>query len=357
MKILILTCSTGGGHNSCAKYILEGAREKGIEADRVDFLSLASEKTSKIVENLYLGSTKGEGKVFKNLYKLGEAYDRTKVTSPVYLANKALSKRLSEYIKENGYNIIICTHLFPSQAVTSLKKKENITLINVATDYHVIPFWDETNPNYFVIPSKLLKDEFISFGFKEETLLPYGIPVSKNLLNYKKLDFKTDKKKVLLTSGSMGFGKIEDIVKDLLEKLDIYLIVICGTNKDLYEKLTKINNPNLLVKGFVNNMNDYIYSSDLILSKPGGLTTTEISVINKPFIHIMPIPGVEDYNAKFFKENKMSLVCNTVDEIVETTRDLLNDHDLQKTLMENQRENINADSVDNLLDFLKEHYK
>ena len=77
LKIVVFTCNTGGGHNSCAKYIAEEFNKSGITSDVVDYMSLASSKASVRAEKLYLASTKGNGKIFKAVYKLGEAYNKT----------------------------------------------------------------------------------------------------------------------------------------------------------------------------------------------------------------------------------------------------------------------------------------
>ena len=96
--------------------------------------------------------------------------------------------------------------------------------------------------------------------------------------------------------GSMGFGNIEKIIDDLLNINNTKIIIVTGTNKELYNKLKKIKNKNLIVFGFAHNINDLIYSSDIVLSKPGGLSSTEIASINKPLIHIFAIPGIETFN-------------------------------------------------------------
>ena len=146
---------------------------------------------------------------------------------------------------------------------------------------------------------------------------------------------------------------MKDIVTSLLEVLDnIFVVIICGSNENLYNELSSINNPNMLVKGFVNNMNDYIYSSDLVLTKPGGLTSTEVAVLNKPMVHIMPIPGVENYNAKFFSIHDLSLVSNSIEEIISNTKKILEDKMLQKEIMTNQRKIINRNASSDLVDFI-----
>ena len=166
MKIVVFTCSTGGGHNACAKYIKEEFNLNGIECDIKDYFELVGDKASNVAEKLYLDSTKGKGSIFGGVYKLGELYSKTNIPSPVYGLNMLVKEKLKKYLKENNYTLAIGTHLFPCLALTKLKKEENINFINVATDYECIPFWEETNPNEFVIPSILLTKPYtIKFGF------------------------------------------------------------------------------------------------------------------------------------------------------------------------------------------------
>lgn len=359
MKILVLSCSTGGGHNACGHYIAKEFNENNITCDFVDYFSILGEHASEKAEKIYVGSTKGNGGIFKSVYKLGELYSKTGIPSPVYGLNKLAKKKILEYIEENKYTMVIAPHIFPAMAVTALKEDgEDIKLINVATDYRLIPFWEETKPDYFVIPHESLKDDFMSRGFKEDTILPFGISVASSFKKVKKdLDLPKDKDIILLTSGSMGFGNVKDIVKELLTNLpEAYLVVICGSNENLYLDLVEIKNPNLCVKGFVNNMNEYMYASTVILTKPGGLSSTEAAIMNKPMVHIMPIPGVENYNANFFAKNGLSLISNSIEEVVLNTKKILEDKKLQEEMIKNQKRVINANSAKDLVHFVKENF-
>ncbi len=355
MKVLVLSCNTGGGHNSCAKYIKEEFNQNGIACDFVDYFSILGDKLSKRVEKLYLKSTHGKGKLFKGVYKLGETYSKVGITSPVYELNKLAKNKIRDYIENNHYDVVICPHLFPSMAVTSLKKDGyDIKLINVATDYTNIPFWNETTPDYFVIPHPSLKEEFTNKGILEEVLLPLGMPISTRFIKSESnLSLNYDKPNILVTSGSMGFGNLKDVVKALLKNIDAYIIVICGNNEKLYRKLSKIKNANLIVKGFVDNMDAYIKSCDVILTKPGGLTSSEVAVLNKPMIHIMPIPGVENYNANFFKKYHLSLVSNTTKEIIDNTKRLLTDDKLKEEMLANQNKVISKTAAADLVKFIE----
>ncbi len=358
MKVLILTCNTGGGHTSCAKYIAEELIMNDIHADVCNYLELVGENIARIIEKLYLDSTKGNGTIFKGVYKIGEIYNKSNIISPVYLLNKMAKEKISNYIKDNGYDLIICTHLFPSMALTEIKKEENVKFINVATDYECIPFWNETNPDTFVIPSAKLTNEFVKKGFSKDIILPIGIPVSTNFrLKHDKIDIPKDKEYIFLTSGSMGFGNMKNLVNEILKEIkDYYLVVICGNNEKLKGILDRIDNPNLIVVGFTKNMSEYMKHSKVVITKPGGLTTSEVVTLHKPLIHMMPIPGVENYNANFFERNGMSLKARNIEEVVTCLKKLLKDEKLQDKMIKKQKELIKENSCELLVNYIKENY-
>lgn len=357
MKVLVLTCNTGGGHNACAKYIKEEFNSKGIECDIKNYMDLAGKHASDIAEKLYLDSTKGNGGVFKEVYKLGELYSKTNLKSPVYGLNKLVKNKLYNYIIDNGYDIVLATHLFPCLALTALKKEHDIKFVNVATDYECIPFWEETDPDLFIIPSELLKERFVIKGIKPEVLLATGIPVASNFKKVNKVSLPEDKCVILIVSGSMGFGNLEKLITNLLKEIDnCYFLVITGNNKKMEESLKKIDNPNLIVKGFTKNINDYMAASSIVITKPGGLTTTEVATLHKPLVHMMPIPGVENYNAKFFSDNKMSIMANNEEEVVAALKKLLNNQELQDEMVNNQKKIINENSALDLVEYIIKNY-
>ncbi len=367
IKILILSCGTGGGHNSAAKAIQENLTENGVQSDFVEYLNIINPNIKNKVNQLYLNSTKGNGNVFKVVYHLGEIYQKTKLKSPVYALNSLNKKRLYQYIKQNQYNYIVTTHLFAAQALTAIKKEHTIHFMQIATDYVSIPFWEETTPDYFVIPNQELKEDFINRGIDANKLLPIGIPVAKAYTQeYNKdkckneLNLEVNKKYVLILTGSMGFGNVTHMVKELLKQIkDIIFIISCGNNTKLLNDLQENyqGNNRVLAIPFTNKLSLYMKSSEIILSKPGGLTTTEIATINKPFIHTMPIPGCENYNANFFCERKMSIKCENIQEIINNTKELLSNEQLQKEMIQNQIKYINKSACNEITKIIIEQCK
>ena len=356
MKVLILSCSTGGGHNACAKYILEELKENNIEAKFKDFYEIVNKNGKDLSSKIYLSSLTGDGKLFKFIYKIGELYSKTKLRSPVYLINKTHTKKLYNYITNNNFDLVITTHIFPALTLTAINKKHKIPFLLVATDYTACPFMEEAKPNYYII-QKGTEQDFINKGIKEEKLIKTGIPVSSNFIEKSKnirYNLNINKENVILVMlGSMGFGNIEKIIDDLLNINNTKIIIVTGTNKELYNKLKKIKNKNLIVFGFAHNINDLIYSSDIVLSKPGGLSSTEIASINKPLIHIFAIPGIETFNTKFFSNNKISINCNNENEIIDNVKNLLKNKKLQNEMIKNQSKIINKNSPKDIVELIK----
>lgn len=361
MKVLVLSCSTGGGHNKAAQNIVEYLQTHRILAIYQNYLELFDKKNQTLVEEFYYKSLLGNGRFFEGIYKLGELYNKTKLTSPVYILNKHGKEKLQELIKQENIDLCICTHLYPALALTELKKEDNTPFLFVGTDYKCIPFTNEVNPDYFIIPTKDMKADYERMHIPKEKLVPLGIPASYSLFSkhelVKKLEIQYSKN-ILLMSGSMGFGNITKVVQELLKEMsmDTGLVVICGTNQKLYENLSLIKDMRLKILGFINNVLEYISISDIVLTKPGGLSTTEVAVFRKPFIHIFPIPGVETYNTEYFSKREMALLETDLKKIAPLAIHLLYDLELQNKLKENLKE-INQNALEDLYKFIIKHYE
>lgn len=272
-------------------------------------------------------------------------------------------KKLYQYIKENKYQYIVTTHLFAAQALTAIKKEKQIHFMQIATDYVSIPFWEETNPDYFVIPSKDLEKEFQYKKIQPNNILPLGIPVAKTYTQEyekdeckKELNLEADKKYILVLTGSMGFGNVMQMIDELRKNIkDVALIVSCGNNKKLLKDMKDKygeDNKSTIILPYTDILSKYMKSSEIILSKPGGLTSTEIATLRKPFIHTMPIPGCENYNADFFNSRNMSIKCDTIGEVVQNTKELLKNKKMQEEMIEKQKQYINCKACDEITDVI-----
>ena len=324
MEALILSCSTGGGHNVAAGAIREELEKRGHHAVMMDPYQLVSDKLAAEIGNAYIKTVQVSPKMFGFIYILGNLVRKVPVQSPVYYANIAVAKKLGDYLNENHVDIIITTHLFPAELITYLKKVRDDMppTVYVATDYVCIPFTEETNCDYYIVPGKPQVADFARRGIPEEKILPLGIPVSDKFETgmtkaeaRKKLGLEPGRTYILLAGGSIGAGNIEKTVEAVLpyfEKHFIYgqLIIITGNNQKLYSRLEKKYGNKVVLIKHTDDMAAYMKACDVFISKPGGLSSTEAAVTRTAFIHMAPIPGCESYNYRYFKKTGMSLPVN-----------------------------------------------
>lgn len=367
MKVLVLSCNTGGGHNSAARAVMDALMDEKIPCEMLDFLSLASERVSKIVSDAYIGMTKHIPYLFYGIYTLGEKISSPNHKSPVYGVLKGLSKNLAKYIDDNNFDVVVSTHIFACETLTYLKKKGklNAKTIFILTDYTCIPFTEEVECDYCIIPHEDLKEEFVKRGVNEEHILTWGIPVGKSYLNSteqnqakKELGLDIKKPMFLIMSGSMGFGNVNQIADKLLQANGdtANIVIICGNNKKQKEKLEKEYEQcgNIQVIGFTQQASLYMDACDVLFTKPGGLTSTEAAVKNVPLIHTKPIPGCETKNAKFFSSLGMSYYEDNVEEQVDLAIKLASDKKVREEMKKQQRENTNPNVAKQIVELIKQ---
>ena len=325
MNILILSCSTGGGHNAAAKALKDQLIYEGHEAVVMDPFCLSGEKTADRVGNTYIRVASHAPRLFGLVYRIGGRISSSRHKSPVYYANIRTAKKLKSFLDENSFDAIVMPHLFPAEMVTYLKRKNHPIppAVAVATDYTCIPFWEETECDYYILPHEHLIEENSRRGIPSAKLYPYGIPVGMDFCQPKdktrireRLHLPPDKPVFLVMSGSMGFGKIHLFVFELMRKLKggEQLIIICGNNRKMYRILKTAYrwNKNVRITGYTEHVSDYMDASDVIFTKPGGLTSTEALVKNIPIVHTAAIPGCETKNREFFVSRGLSLASEHV---------------------------------------------
>jgi len=375
MKVLILSCNTGEGHNSCAKAIKAAMDEQGIECEVADTMSLVSETVSKSISDIYVYSTKSS--LFENAYKLGGfvSDNFNTLKSPVYNANKLYAKNLYDYIVAGKYDAVVCVHLYPAEAITALHRKAKLTVPTffVMTDYTCIPFLAETELDHYIVPHQDLIEEYVNKGIPREKIIPVGIPVNEKKFlarvpaeearaaacaefGWKPSRF--DGRWFLLMSGSMGFGNLGELVNELLIHADDddRVICVCGRNDKVREQLATefAGEERLKLIGFTDKVSLLMDASNVLFSKPGGITSTEAIIKNIPFVHTAPIPGLEDYNARFFHYHNMSY--STVDVPFQATVAfrLCDDEAFRERMLSAQRRNSNPHTCEDIIKLITE---
>ncbi len=335
MDALILSCGTGGGHDSAGRAVEQELLARGHHVTLLDPYTLRGERTSHNVNNAYISLAQRVPSAFGAVYALGNAVRRLPGRSPVYYINRAMAPILEKYLLAHPCDAIIMPHLFPAEIVTNMKRRGMAVPATffVATDYACIPFTEETDCDYYITPAPEFTAEFVSRGIPEERIVPLGIPVRREFTaggsqaaSRELLGLEDGLRHILVAGGSIGAGHLDASVRALTGHFgdSARITVICGSNKPLYEKLTKELGGTCEIISFTPHIADYMRCADIFISKPGGLSSTEAAAVGTALIHITPIPGCETRNMEFFARNGLCIpVTNPRTELAEACDRLL----------------------------------
>ncbi len=364
MKVLILSSSTGGGHNAAALALKAQLDFMQIPTLFLDILKFAPANTSSVISKLYSKTTVKTPALFGLLYKAGGLISTPKFKSIIYGANTLYTKKLITYLIQEKIDTVICTHLFSAQAITYITHHTDLPIKTyaVATDYTCIPFWEDCEMDAFFIPHEELLQEFKNHGIKACTLVPIGIPVHPDFLKPRsqqaaKANLGLDPHKPLISimCGSMGFGPIKPLIIHLTKNLkDVNFFIVCGHNDQLYTELNHLGN-HIYVKKFIDYSPLLMKASDILLTKPGGLTSTEAVVSLTPLVHLTPIPGCETCNKTFFTKHLLSLDGDTPDKALTACKRLLEDPAFLNQMLKAQARTLNHKATSDICDYILMH--
>lgn len=302
-KVLILTTSTGEGHNQAANSLKEPFLKEGYEVIIYDFLKDNSKLLNKLLINGYEFSVSNFPKVYGFLYKI------TNIKSSQSCFDLLFSKlhsKVSNFISSINPDIIITTHPFAVDLATFYKKKfKNIPILSIVTDFKAHYSYINKSIDAYIVGSNITKSDLFSKGIALDKIYVYGIPV-KDEYYIKSINVNKDNDyfNILLMGGSMGSKKISKVLEKLvLNKNKLNITVLCGNNKALKELLIKsfsndYPNKKINILGFSKEVFNLMNDADLLISKPGGLTITEAINKNLPVLVPFYIPGQEFDNIK-----------------------------------------------------------
>ena len=360
MDALIMSCSTGGGHNAAAAAIKEELERRGHHAVMLDPYILTGRDLDKKVGDGYVKLVQRSPQLFGVAYRLGGWDPMLPIHSPVYQINKAMCNKMQEYLAEHHYDVVFMPHIYPAEILTIMKNRGLPTpkMIFIATDYVCIPFTEEVDCDYYVTPGVGLNADFIRRGIPAERLRPCGIPVRREFLEQMSREeaidaLGLDRKLhyILLSGGSIGVGQtgkeLGTILRYISGRKNYRLIVICGSNRRLYRDLEKQygEDPRLILLGVTREMAKYMRACDVLISKPGGLSSTEAAVSGTPLIHISPIPGCETKNVEYFAQLGMCIPAADGGDSLYEALVQLEDPAVVKKMKQNQKKYIPAEAA------------
>lgn len=353
-KILILYAKYGGGHSSAANAIKNYIDNHfdDTETNIVDCMEYINKAINKISTSTYKRITSSTPRLWKTVYYHSEKGLLSKISNGT---NKFMARKLFHLVEEYKPDIIISTHMFSTQMISYLKKKNKVhsKLATVLTDFAPHDQWlvGCKYGDFFFVSNDKMRDTLINdFGIHKSKVFSTGIPLSEKFQEkfnkeavYNSFGL-TPEKKVILFFGGGEFGLGKDrtvsILTSLTKHIDEYqIIAVSGKNKKMYDAFTEVanelGNPNeLKIFDFITNVPEAMSISSLVVTKPGGLTSSESLASSLPMLIINPIPGQEEENAEFIEQAGAGLWIRPTDDVDLVINNLLKSPDMLQRMKE-----------------------
>lgn len=315
-RILILHASIGGGHASAANALQKAFAQNGVTDVAVkDVFDFGGEVLRRAVVGSYLVTSEKAPLLWKMFYESGDVSDprwaeiknllRGQAQRPMFVLT------LDRFVKKFAPDIIIGTHFMPLEILLPLKRKGELTapMYEVITDYMVSSDWIQNGVDAYFVASDFTRAAMLTRGIDPALVHVTGIPVKPELAVEKnRADARarvglTTEHLITLLGGGIPGSRVRHVAQELLKtKLLGTLVIVAGRNKELQEELHDLQNGatlRLLKLGFIDYLDDLVSASDVVITKAGGLTVSEILARGTPMIVIDPIPGQEEWNADF----------------------------------------------------------
>lgn len=341
-KILIFYGSYGGGHISAARNIKEYFETNNSDCvvSMIDCVEYTNKIINKITTKAYSDLSKYAPWLWRRVYNSSEDGWMSSFSN---FFNRLMANKLYTSIEEFNPDIIISTHPFSSQmcAILKQKKKINCMLSTIMTDYVEHNQWIILHEfvDYYFVAHEEMKTSLIKKGISSNKIYVTGIPFSNRFLQthdrlniLKEYGLRDDKTTALFfAGGAFGFGKkkLAILLKTIIDNFpDLQVIAISGKNPKLKKFFDRIvhdtkSDDYIKILSFTDQVPKLMFLSDLVITKPGGLTTTESLISGLPMIIINPIPGQEEENATFVEKNGAGIWLKKGEHIETVLDDIL----------------------------------
>lgn len=320
---LILSASGGAGHLRAASALSQAAESFRplIRSRNEDCLDFTSKAFKQLYSESYLALVNKAPELWGYLYSKAESKPYTK-KGLLKIFDDVNYRNYLSFLKEERPDAILCTHFLPFISLSTKMRREGVTapVFAVTTDFDAHQYWVDPVVSRYYVHSDESAWQLRSKGVSAERIHVKGIPILPQFGKKepaaevrRRLKLPEDRLTILMVWGGFGVGKAEEMVQEVLAMLQIFpdqaftLIAVCGKNEKLQQRLTAGQSPsnvNLRVLGFVDNLHELMNSSDLLVSKAGGLTSAEAMAMGIPMLVVDPIPGQESRNAEMIVEQR-----------------------------------------------------
>ena len=351
-KVLILSAAVGAGHLRAAEALEKELINLGAAAEvkNIDVLNYTNPLFRRLYGKAYLEMVNTMPEVLGWMY---DSLDKPWENERRRLALDRLNTQpLIRFLKNYQPDLAVCTHFLPAEITSWLKAKRKINFPQaiVVTDFDAHAMWLCHHYEQYFVALDETKVHLAKIGIPADKITVSGIPIDPVFAQTKdktamreKFGLEQDKLTILVSAGGFGVGNVEHLLTALSDlETPSQIVAICGRNEDLKMKLEllsreKLNNARVKFKpiGFTREMDEYMSAADLIVGKPGGLTTSEALAKNLIFVVVNPIPGQEERNSDHLLEKGCAIKCNNLPVLAYKIDELVNDENRFRQMKEN----------------------
>lgn len=337
-SILLMYISEKSGHHSATLSIERAikAQNPEIKVLNINGFKHISPIMEKIINTLYMNAIHS----FPQLWDF--LYDNPAIEFKLKGLKESVNKRKRDKIKRlvgsNNCKVVICSQAFPCGVVAEYKKKyfSDLILIAVVTDFTPHSYWIYEEVNFYIVASESAKNMLMNKGIDENKIKILGIPIDQKFSQQldkasvaKELNLDSNKASILVMGGSRGFGPMKSLIKSLEKSsIDANFLIVAGSNKSLFKWLKKKKfSKRMHIYPQIDYVDKLMTVSDILISKPGGITTAESISKNLPILIINPIPGQEENNTNYLLNEGLAVKANNIEDAVTKLSELLNDEE------------------------------
>ncbi len=318
-KIAVLSVSAGSGHVRAAQAIKATADKlyPQMEVVHIDIMDLVPELFKRVYAETYIKIVEHHPAFWGYLYHKSNYENVNSALSKLRIAIERINTgKLKKVLKELNPDHVICTHFLPAQLLArqihdgTFKKPVWV----MVTDFDVHGLWIQPGMTGYFAANEEVAWKMAERGIKQENIWITGIPIMPEFTEphdrsacAEELGLDPQKATLLIMSGGAGVGNLVPLTERMLKANDKYqVIALAGRNEELLESLKNLEQRypgRLFPIGFTDKIDKLMAASDLAITKPGGLTTSECLAMGLPMIVVSPIPGQEERNADYLLEN------------------------------------------------------
>ncbi len=330
MRILIATVTAGGGHLAAAAALEEAWRAVRPDdvVEKIDLLKLFSPLHRKLYSDGYVKLVERAPDLWGMMFAKSDNPKLLQKLKRIQRKFPSRSKqRFARHVKQFKPDAVLCTHFLPLETLTPLREKKSGIqpfVACVVTDFEAHALWMESCVDLYCVAAEETKARLVARGTDPKNVVATGIPIAAKFSSKpdekavrKNYGLRSDLPVLLVLSGGFGMGPVAEILAELDKSpAQFQSLVVTGRNEELRRELAAHDRRHPThVLGFSTNMHELMAVADLIITKPGGLTTSEALAMGKPLFILNPIPGQEAANSDFLLEHGAAAKANRVEDL------------------------------------------